>query len=106
MTHFFQQRQGRVDHAGAGAVAAADELLDGLDHVVAVARLFLQQMQHHDAQCALLEHARAASAAAFTAAGAMMAARTAGVFVVEEAAAMMPTVVALVLGAGRAGRGD
>jgi hypothetical protein len=55
-------------------------------------------MQHHDAQCALLEHARAASAA-FTAARAMMATRTAPFFVFEQAAAMMPTVVALVLGA-------
>jgi hypothetical protein len=56
-------------------------------------------MQHHDAQRALLEHARTASAAAFTATGAMMATRTARLVIFKQAAAMMRAVVTLVLGA-------
>src|SRR5207249_3446462 len=55
IAQFFQQRQGRVDHSRAGAVSAADLLLDGLDNLVAMARLFGDELQDHELQVALIE---------------------------------------------------
>lgn len=58
----FEQRQRRVDRAGARAVVAADPVADGLDDFVAVARLLTQQMQHQQLEVTAIEHAAAPAA--------------------------------------------
>jgi hypothetical protein len=56
VAELFQEGQGRIDDAGAGAIGAADRLLDGLDQLVAVARLLADQLEQNQAQVALFEH--------------------------------------------------
>ena len=51
-----QHRQRGIDHAGAGAVAAAHPLLQRLDQVVAVRRLGRDHAQQDEAQVAMVEH--------------------------------------------------
>src|SRR5450830_177477 len=87
IAQLFQQGQRRVNHARARAVIAADQLLDRFDDFIAMARLVLQQMQNHQAQAALLEHARTASA--FPAATTLF----------KQAAAVMRSFVTMVCGA-------
>jgi len=55
-------------------------------------------VQHHDAQCALLEHARTATAPTATIAATRPVVAAMALFI-EQAAAMVRTVVALVHGA-------
>ncbi|ODU66242.1 MAG: hypothetical protein ABT05_05865 [Lautropia sp. SCN 66-9] len=64
---FFEQRQRRVDRAGAGGVLPAEAVFDGLDQFIAVPRCFGDQPQDDQAQVALAEDAAAATAAAATA---------------------------------------
>ncbi|MNR44106.1 hypothetical protein D3C85_1628100 [compost metagenome] len=63
---FFKEIKGRVDHPGAGAVAAIEEAFDLADQVVAVAGLFGQHRQQQQLQVAGGKHAGAA-VATFTA---------------------------------------
>ena len=51
----FQQRQGGIDHAGAGPVGAARAVFQFLDQLVAVARLLGDQGQDHEAKVAVLQ---------------------------------------------------
>src|SRR5581483_6516234 len=62
---FFEQRQRGVHHAGAGRIGAGKPLFDGLDDLVAVARLVGNQLQDHQPQMARVEQplAHAAEAA-------------------------------------------
>ena len=53
----FEEGQRRIDDAGARAVHAAGLFLDGLDQIVAVARLLLDEIQRNQAQIARGEHA-------------------------------------------------
>src|SRR5262249_40101805 len=59
-----KQGQGRVNYAGARAVRATELLFDRLDQLVAVARLFGNQMQQHVTQIAVVEEAPQPPAAA------------------------------------------
>ncbi|CAI8873005.1 hypothetical protein EMIT047CA2_30103 [Pseudomonas soli] len=61
---FLEVAEGRVDHPGAGAVAAVEEALDLADQVVAVARLLGQHRQHQQFQVARGEYPWATFAAA------------------------------------------
>jgi hypothetical protein len=91
MADIFEQGQRRIDDAGARAVGAADLLLDGADDVVAMARLFRNQLQHDKAEVALIEDAPpAAASAAMAVLGAFgkMAMRPSGFPVVAAVAAM------------------
>jgi len=63
LAQFLEQRQRGVDDPGARAVFATGQFLDRLDDLVSVARLLVQQVEHHQLQPALLEHALAATAA-------------------------------------------
>src|SRR5260221_4558865 len=58
-----KELQRGVDGARARGVGAAELLLEGLDDLVAVPRLFLEEAQHDEAEGALLEHPSAAPAA-------------------------------------------
>ncbi len=60
---FLEQGEGGIDHARAGAVGAADAILDFLDDLIAVPRLLGDQGQHHPAKIAVVEDASAAAAA-------------------------------------------
>src|SRR5262249_47380428 len=69
LSHVLQQGQGRVDHAGARHVAAAAQLFDGPDQLVAMTRLVSDQLEQHQAQLARVEHPAAATAAAIVSLG-------------------------------------
>src|SRR5207237_1118554 len=58
-----EQLQDGVDRARAGAVEAAEALLEGADHVVAVAGLLGQQLEDDVLEVAALEEALGAAAA-------------------------------------------
>ena len=57
VAEFLEHGQRGVDHAGAGAVGAADALLDRLDDLVAVARLLGDQVEDDQAEVAMGEEA-------------------------------------------------
>jgi hypothetical protein len=59
VTDFFEQGQGRIDDARAGAIALADALLERLDDFVTIARLLLDKRHDHQAQVAVVEDALA-----------------------------------------------
>ena len=80
MAEFLQQGEGRIDHARAGAVGAAELVLDGLDQLVAMARLLRDQRQDDVAQVALVEYP-AAPVSAFAPVLAMPAIPAAAQFV-------------------------
>jgi hypothetical protein len=48
--------QSRVDDPRAGTIGPAEFLLDGLDQLIAVARLFSDQLQQDVAQIAVIEN--------------------------------------------------
>src|SRR4029077_12279953 len=52
---FLEQSERRVDHAGAGAVGAADLVLDRLDDLVAMPRLLGDQIENDQPQIAMGE---------------------------------------------------
>jgi hypothetical protein len=62
MIHVIEHGQRWVDDAGARGISAAGPILDLADQVVAVARLFLDQLEQDEAQFAPVEHPPAASA--------------------------------------------
>src|SRR5215472_15420697 len=61
VAELFEQGQRRVDHAGARRIGAPDLVLDGLDDLVAVTGRLADQLEDHEAQVALIEHARSAA---------------------------------------------
>src|SRR5262249_586598 len=65
VAQFLQPGQRRVDHAGAGAVGAAGEILDLLDDLVAVPRAFADQVQREQPQVAMREQPARSALAAF-----------------------------------------
>jgi hypothetical protein len=67
MAKLFEHGQGRVDHAWAGTVAAADRFLDRLDDLVAVTGLLGDERQNHEAKIAMIENPAEPAAAAMTA---------------------------------------
>ena len=58
----FEQRQRRIDSAGARRIGAAELLFDGSNEVVAMARSFGDQRQKDQPQIAVAEHPAAPSA--------------------------------------------
>src|SRR5262249_58640028 len=67
IAELFQQGQGRVDDARAGAVHASEFFLDRLHQLVTVARFFGDQLQQHIAQVAVIEDTAMTPASAMTA---------------------------------------
>src|SRR3954454_21644037 len=59
--HVLEQGQGRIDHAGAGRILAAGQVLDRADEVVTVARLVGDQLEQDEPKLARFEHASAAA---------------------------------------------
>ena len=57
VAHVLDHRQGRIDDAGARAVAAADALAERLDDLVTVARLLGQHGENDQPEVAGIEHA-------------------------------------------------
>src|SRR5260221_10233322 len=54
VAQLFEHGQRRIDDARARAIGAGQHLLDRLDDLVAVARLFRDQMQHDETQVAMV----------------------------------------------------
>ena len=71
VAEFLKQGQRRIDHTRAGAVGAADLLLDRLDDFVTVARFLGDEVQDDQAQVAMGEEAAESGTAAATAVPAM-----------------------------------
>src|SRR5215469_10239717 len=63
VTHVFQPGQGRINHTGAGAVAASHALFDALYDLVAVARLFGDHRESDKPQFPIVKEPAAAAAA-------------------------------------------
>src|SRR5450755_2160979 len=63
MPEFFEHRERRVDNAGARAIGSGDAIFDLLDDLVAMARTFGNQAQHHQAKLAVVEQAARSAAA-------------------------------------------
>src|SRR5690606_4159170 len=59
-----EEGEGRIDHAGARRIDARGLLLDGLDQIVAVARLLLDEIERDQAQIARGDHPADAEAVA------------------------------------------